>query len=104
MTVLVVVSPEAELQIRAIDTWWREHRPVAPELFVDELSEAISMLEAVPGAGSSVDHPTVKGLRRMLLRAARVHVYYVADDTTVLVLAAWSAVRGAGPDLSRLLH
>lgn len=104
MSVTVIVAPEAELQIRTIDTWWRENRPVAGELFVEELAEAVATLEAVPGIGGAVDHPTVKGLRRMLLRATRVHIYYVADDATVLVLAVWSAVRGAGPDLTRLLH
>jgi plasmid stabilization system protein ParE len=44
------------------------------------------------------------GLRRILLRATRYHVYYVSNAETVLILAVWSAVRGAGPDLKRLLH
>jgi plasmid stabilization system protein ParE len=104
MTIAVIVSPEAEAQIREIDSWWRENRKAAPDLFVQELAEATTTLETMPSAGHSTSHPEVKGLRRILLRATRYHVYYVSNAETVLILAVWSAVRGAGPDLKRLLH
>jgi plasmid stabilization system protein ParE len=99
MTFAVVVSPEAEAQTNAIDSWWRENRTAAPDLFAQELSSAVATLELMPLAGRRVEHPEVRGLRRILLRATRYHLYYVVADQTVLVLALWSAVRGAGPDL-----
>lgn len=98
----VIVSPEAEAQIRAIDAWWRQNRLAAPELFLQELAEAFGTLAAVPWAGRTAPHPEVRGLRRLLLRASRYHVYYAAGEQTVLVLAVWSAVRGAGPNLQDL--
>ncbi len=98
----VVVSPEAEAQIKAIDAWWRENRVAAPDLFVQELAEANGTLDILPSAGHRARHPDVKGLRRILLRATRYHVYYVVETKVVHVLAVWSAVRGAGPELSRI--
>lgn len=103
MSAIVIVSPEAEEQIKTIDRWWRENRNAAPDLFVQELADAVAMLEAMPFAGHRVRHPEVKGLRRILLRATRYHLYYITDQETVFVLAIWSSVRGAGPDLKRIV-
>jgi plasmid stabilization system protein ParE len=103
MSEIVIVSPEAEAQIKTIDRWWRENRSAAPDLFIQELSDAVAMLETMPLAGHRVRHPEVKGLRRILLRATRYHLYYLTDQETTFVLALWSSVRGAGPDLKRLL-
>lgn len=41
-----VIVPEAEAQIREIDEWWRANRPLSPDLFAQELSEAIALIEA----------------------------------------------------------
>ena len=54
----------------------------------------------MPQAAREYPHPTVPGVRRALLRASRYHVYYVLTDDVVIVLAVWSAVRGAGPSLA----
>ena len=98
----VVVSEDARQHALAVDTWWREHRTAAPELFLAELASALELLEALPLAGQLYDHPTLDGVRRVLLRATRYHVYYRVRDDAVVVLAVWSAVRGAGPDLERM--
>ena len=58
------------------------------------------LLESVPHIGRSYRHPTVKNVRRVLLRSTRYHVYYVVHDDAVIVLAVWSAVRGSGPVLA----
>ena len=42
------------------------------------------------------------GLRRVLLRSTGYHVYYVVRGEVIIVVAVWNALRGAGPDLSRL--
>jgi plasmid stabilization system protein ParE len=40
----VVVAPEAERQVRAVDAWWRDNRPAAPDLFEQELRDAFATL------------------------------------------------------------
>lgn len=96
----VLVAPDAEAQIRAIDGWWRENRKASPRLFAEELAAAIALIEAWPLAGRSRRHPGVPGLRRVLMRATRYHVYYApVGEECLSVLAVWSAVRGRGPRL-----
>ena len=58
MTFTVVTTPEADEQIRAIDSWWRENRLAAPDLFSQELSEGFAVLEAIPHAGRGYEHST----------------------------------------------
>ena len=100
MTFKVVTTPEADHQIRTIDSWWRENRTAAPNLFSEELAAAFDLLEGIPNMGRRYSHPTAKNVRRILLRSTRHHVYYVVLEDTVVVLAVWSAVRGSGPDLT----
>jgi len=96
----VLIVPEADEQIREINDWWRENRPAAPDLFAEELAAAISLIEVWPLVGRRRRHRGVPGLRRVLLRASRYHVYYVpGDGSRLFVLAVWSAVRGRGPRL-----
>ena len=92
----VVVAEPAERQISAVDLWWRENRPAAPELFAQELASAFETVSAYPGVGRRFSHLGVRGVRRILLRACRYHVHYVATDDEIVVLAVWNAVRGSG--------
>ena len=103
MTTDVVVSGDVEVQIGEIDRWWREHRPAAPELFVEELAAGFDLLASAPYAGRRYTHFRVREVRRILLRSTGYHVYYTVRDKVVVVLAVWSASRGVGPDLSRLV-
>jgi plasmid stabilization system protein ParE len=98
----VVVTEPAEQQLKIIDAWWRHNRPAATELFEQEFASATETLATHPGVGAPVRRRRVKGLRRVLLRTTRHHVYYVATDRTVTVLAVWTAVRGSGPPYSTL--
>jgi plasmid stabilization system protein ParE len=98
----VIVSHQAETQIRTIDAWWRRHRKDSPDLFAAELAEALSLLEVAPGAGRPYPHPKVKGLRRLHLPATRHHIYYLTGTAAVVVLAAWGAVKGSGPNFGDL--
>jgi len=70
-----------------------------PERFVDELEEAFDLLSHMPGLGRRWRKTRVRGVRRLLLRTTRQHVYYVSDGDRVVVLAVWGAQRGAGPRL-----
>ena len=100
----VIVVPAAEQQIREVDSWWRENRTAAPALFAQELASALFLIESRPRIGRRRRHPAVPGLRRVLLRSTRYHVYYVpVTEARVYVLAVWSAVRGKGPQLQRPL-
>jgi plasmid stabilization system protein ParE len=98
----VLVAAPAQLQIQAIDAWWRANRSASPELFAQELADAFSTIGLAPLAGHRYRHAQVRGMRRVPLRATRNHVYYVATDDAVLVLAVWGAIKGAGPDLQQL--
>ncbi|MBC8068544.1 MAG: type II toxin-antitoxin system RelE/ParE family toxin [Deltaproteobacteria bacterium] len=97
----VFTTPEADRRIEAIDAWWRANREKAPDLFEEELALAVRMLADAPGIGKRYLHAT-GGIRRVLLRSTRNHVYYVEHEDRVLVVAVWGAVKGAGPDLNRL--
>jgi plasmid stabilization system protein ParE len=59
------------------------------------------MLADAPGVGKRYAH-RAGGVRRVLMRSTRNHVYYVEQEDRVLVVAVWGAVKGAGPDLSGL--
>ena len=98
----VVVSPQAEAQIRSIDAWWRRNRNDSPDLFSSELESAFSTLAVAPRTGKPYRRGKLKGVRRILLRATRKHVYYLVGTEVVIVLAVWGSVKGSGPDLKAL--
>lgn len=100
MNLPVVTTPEADAQIRAIDQWWRENRRASPHLFVDELSKSFEFLSRAPHIGRLYRRSPIVGIRRLLLRASRYHVYYFPAENEVTVLAVWHAERGGGPQLS----
>jgi len=95
----VLLVPEAREQARVIAAWWRENRPQAPRLFEEELSHALALLAGASKVGHPYPHPRRRGVRRLLLRSTRYHVYYRTQGDEVVVLAIWSALRGTGPDL-----
>jgi len=95
----VRTSAEVDEQIRTIDDWWRKNRTAAPDLFFDELATAFDMIAQTPNIGRPYRHPLVSGVRRILLKITRYHVYYVPYVDEVRVLAVWHAQRGVGPPL-----
>ena len=100
MSLPVITTPEADAQIRAIDTWWRTNRPAAQDLFAEELANCLVLLEQAPAIGKPYRrYPSVPGLRRVLLRATRYHLYYVPRKDIVAVLAVWHSRRGQLPPL-----
>lgn len=99
MTARVTLTPEAEDQVRTIDAWWRRERPAAPRLFSEELAATFALLGGAFQVGRRYPHPTLSDVHRVLLRSSRYHVYYRIHESTIVVLAVWSAVRGSGPDL-----
>jgi hypothetical protein len=53
----VRTTPEADMQIRAIDDWWRENRPTSPDLFLDELSAAFGIIGDARRSAACIDTP-----------------------------------------------
>lgn len=96
----VFLGPDAIAHVAQIDAWWREHRPISPDLFRQEFGAVLQALVAMPHMGGSYRGPDVEGVRRTTLRATRYHVYYRATSESIEVLAVWSAIRGAGPDFA----
>jgi plasmid stabilization system protein ParE len=80
--------------------WWVEHRPAAPNLFIDELERTFRLLAETPGAGVSWPTPRRPRLRRVLMPQTGNHVYFQVDEAsrTVHVLAVWGAPRGRRPN------
>ena len=95
----VRTTPEADGHIRAIDEWWTVNRAAAPDLFASELADCFALIGAAPEIGREWRHPTITGIRRILLRATRYHIYFKVMGEDVVILAVWSAVRGRGPSL-----
>lgn len=92
MSLPVVVAEPTARQLFEIDTWWRAHRPAAPDLFADEFAAVVEALSTLPSVGARVRRPRVSALRRVLLRATRCHADYVTSEHAVCVVAVWSAV------------
>jgi plasmid stabilization system protein ParE len=47
----VQTTPESDAQIREIDAWWRRNRPLAPDLFLDELAASFAVIGHAPHIG-----------------------------------------------------
>jgi plasmid stabilization system protein ParE len=96
--VKVELSEAATSQVRSLDTWWRKHRPAAPELFLSELRYAMDLLEDMPTLGSPC-RLGGKKMRRVLLRRSHCHLYVLTETSQVTIVAVWNAYRGQGPKL-----
>jgi plasmid stabilization system protein ParE len=100
----VRTAATAVAQAKAIDAWWRSNRLAAPDLFADELAQATALIADLPKAGRVTRRSGLPGIRYILLRSTRYHVFYTVDDAGILILSIWSAVRGTGPDLRAALR
>ncbi len=99
----VYVTDEADAMIVTVSEWWRTNRLKAPDLFQDELRAAKERLEQHPEAGRVVPRRGFPGLRRLILRRTRYHVYYryFPEHDEVWLVAVWAGMRGRGPRLKR---
>jgi plasmid stabilization system protein ParE len=101
LSATLVFSAQMQQQIRRADSWWREHRPAAGDLFASELQGALDLLSEHPLAGKGIAIPGYLDIRRLDLRRTRYFVLYEYDAATdtVFVDAVWSSLRGRGPRL-----
>ena len=96
MTALaVVLTPRAARQMRAALAWWRENRPAAPDLLDRDLRGGLAVIAAAPTLGAPARDTRLAGVRRILLRRTRYHVYYRVDEAAgrLEILALWHARR-----------
>lgn len=93
----VELSDEAKAEVERIEVWWRQNRPAAPHLFLDELERALVALGSAPAIGTH--YAPRPGVRRLLLKRTHYHLYFMDQTDRVFVVAVWSAYRGRGPSL-----
>ena len=102
MTLPVRTTSEADAEILEIDGWWRSNRDASPNLFLEELTAAFDTVGDAPYLGRPYPQSPISGMRRVLLKETRYHVYYVPSANEIRVLAVWHARRSAGPPLRAL--
>lgn len=95
----VVIQRRAVVEAEAVDAWWRVHRSDVSDLFASELDTMLAAIAAMPTLGAAAAGVRAEGVRRVLLRKTRYHVYYRVRDDVVEVLAVWHTSRGVGPGL-----
>ena len=95
----LVVTRIAEAQIREASDWWLENREAAPALFHQELRNAFELVVSQPTSGSSATNVELAGVRRVLMKRCRYHLYYRTGDDVVEVLGLWHMSRGSSPEL-----
>ena len=70
-----------------------------PEVFVEELEQALKVVAVLPGAGTLYARSPIPAVRRVYLRRVALHLYYTSNDDIFLVRAPWGARRERGPQL-----
>jgi plasmid stabilization system protein ParE len=88
----------AREHVRREKAWWLANRD-KPDVFIEELEQALKIIATLPGAGSLYAQSPIPGIRRVYLRRIAVHLYYTFDGARVVVRAFWSARRERGPRL-----
>ena len=95
----VRVTKRAQAQIDRAALWWDDNRPLAPEAFDEDLSEAFSLLSVEPGIGVPVTNARTPGVRRLHLARIHYFLYYRVHGEEVQVLRMWHTSRGSEPKL-----
>lgn len=88
----------AQRHVAREKTWWLENRD-HPQVFAEELEQALKIVALLPGAGTVYTTSPVPGVRRVYLRRVGLHLYYTFNNDTVLVRALGGARRERGPQL-----
>ena len=94
----VRLTATAERHVEKKRAWWGKNRDNL-EVFELDLEQAVAQISILPGTGTSYPLAKIPGLRRIYLRKIDCHLYYTADDRTVLIQALWGARRRRGPPI-----
>jgi hypothetical protein len=60
----------ARRHVEQQQAWWRENRDY-PELFAEELDQALKIIAMLPGAGTLYAQSPIPGIRRVLPQTGR---------------------------------
>jgi plasmid stabilization system protein ParE len=99
--ITVVVVDAAEEQLREIGEWWMANREASPLLLMDEFERCVSLLESSPDVGVRFHRSSVPGVRRLVMKRTKHHVYYLHDEPNAIVyiIAVWGAPKLGYPVL-----
>ena len=95
----VRLTPRAFSEAERKQTWWRENRPSARDLFDDEFADALERIGKTPTIGSIYPSGFGAVVQRVLMPKTKNHVYYAVHAGEVVVLSVWGAPRRRGPKL-----
>jgi len=93
------ITPRARREIDRIDARWRKKHLAAPNLFLEEVINAIEQALTVPHAGKRYDGSKRPDVRYVIMLKTERNLYYVVEDDAVVVLGVWGARREFGPKL-----
>jgi len=105
MTTVVVVD-EAEGHLHEINEWWIANRAAAPRLVLDEFERCVSLVAFSPDVGLRFHRTPIPGVRRLVMKRTKHHVYYVHDTNNgvVYIIAVWGAPKEGDPVLHNPLR
>jgi plasmid stabilization system protein ParE len=91
------LTKRASRDLERIDDWWRKEIGSPPSTLLDELEQALRLLEGQPEAGTRYAKFHGRTVYRILLRDSQHHAYYLLDPGVVRVVTIWSTRRVRGP-------
>jgi plasmid stabilization system protein ParE len=95
-----VLSAEAQQDIERITAFWAKQRPKNPELFQQQLEEALNLIEVAPKlAANYTSTRTGKTYFKWPLLRTRDVIYYeyVEEQSVVAIVTIQSPVAGEPP-------
>ena len=93
----IVLTRQAQEQIREAVSWWAENRPSAPGAVREDLDQILGLLAVQAGIGSPARLGRLKGVRRAILSRIQYFVYYRVKGNSLEVLSLWHIRRGVRP-------
>jgi hypothetical protein len=97
--VKVELSDRALQEMQRINASWRKQADF-PELFLDELLDAVELIETTGLLGAAYNIKAKRPVHRLLIGKSEYHAYLVREsEELVVVVSIWSARRRRGPKL-----
>jgi hypothetical protein len=92
-------TPRFKREVYREEKWWRENRPAAPNLFVEELIAAIEQAVTAPLGAKRYFDASDANVRSIPMPKTRYSLYYTVYDGEVVLLSVWGGQRRRGPKL-----
>jgi plasmid stabilization system protein ParE len=94
------LSKRAERSAERIAARWHKNAD-DPDVFAREFLEGVTLLETTQSPGAQCATKAHPGLKRILLRKSRCHVYFEINERKqrIQIISVWDARRGRPPKL-----